>query len=412
MDHREPHSYNRPPPNDVSPIKAYYDGKEDTATIEARRRMPPPDDRRYSHPYDDRDRDRDRALPPRMNAAATTAAADMSINVDRALPPPSDDRYDRDRDRDRYRYNRDWPERDREREREREREYRAPASYERYSRPPYQTDPRRPLEYERKRYEPELADNNNSTTARRMSDARAAPPSAETPGLPPVDSERDRDRGTGAPSLVAASGPPRDTRPPPVDTRPVDPRGPPPSVSAPPPPSTTSDARVPSGAANASHTGSADSGGRQTPAGRPPGSVSIASTTSEQNRDQRPGDDRNSRPIPLEERLGRTTLQERLSGGSNGSVPQATGRLEPERARLEDRLAPSGASAAVPRTVGPAAGDRQQQPDTSAAVQDRHDAAARAERYTRPITPLPNEAAVPLCIDLRTLLRRRGRHLW
>ncbi|KAG6884108.1 hypothetical protein C0993_001385 [Termitomyces sp. T159_Od127] len=329
--------------------KSPFDGKDDLRTPRDSswtvRNGPPPDDRR---------RDLDRPTPsprPPLNGSGGGSDARSNPSDRPPLPkdplPPRDDRfYDRERERDRERYDRDR--RDWERDRR--------PSYDRFRPPP---DVARRPPPEQRHYEPDYNDRGPPrrydivkeepvSDARRLADLRR-PPSPVPDGRPPVRPEDDR-------LPLVARFPPSsgDSRVPPVDvSRPLhpDPRAPVPPQRAPSP----DNRPVRTAAFDVRHVKPATipeerRGAPVPPEVRaPPSSVrpaDIPGVTRPTDRDR----ERNvpltpvdaSRPsIPLEERLSRPSLQERLSSAQPelpSQVPPApASRLEPGRP-LEERL--------------------------------------------------------------------------
>ncbi|KAG6876494.1 hypothetical protein C0992_012782 [Termitomyces sp. T32_za158] len=329
--------------------KSTFDSKDDLRTPRDSswtvRNGPPPDDRR-------RDLDRP-VLSPRPALNGSGGGSDPRSNLsDRALVPrdplpPRDDRfYDRERERDRERYERDRREWDRDRR----------SSYERFRPPPDVT--RRPPP-EQRHYEPEYSDRGPArrydvvkeepiSDARRLADLRR-PPSPVPDGRPPVRPEDDR-----LPLIARLPPSSGDSRAPPVDvSRPhLDPRAPVPPHRAPTPDNRPVRAAVFDSRHVKPATLPEERRGAPVPpevrapppsSVRPadiPGATRPADRERERNVSLTPVDV--TRPsIPLEERIGRPSLQERISNAQPDLLSQAppppASRPEPGRP-LEERL--------------------------------------------------------------------------
>jgi hypothetical protein len=417
-------------PDDVSLDKnSTFDGKDDLSRTPREsgwsvRDGPPP--------LDDRRRDSDRPLPsPTSRSMNGLGGPDVRPNGpdNRGPPPPSgpprDDRYyDRDRERDRDRDRRDW---DRERDRR---------PFDRF-RDPRMTDARRPPP-EQRHYEP---DYDRQPIPRRY-DHRG-------PDEPPVDSRRpidvrapptptpNDDRGVRPPlvddRLSSARAPPGDLRGS-IDSRSShDSRAPPPDPRAPLPdnrpvrgPSFDDRNVKPSPADDRRGPPPADDRTVRAPA--PPARPADAPGVGRPSADDRgvrasplpPVEDRNARPqVPLEERLTRPSLQDRLSQPPSGR-PEANHLSR--QASLEERLShPAVAPADLGGRPIPVSDDRTGRP---ASIPDRDRVGVRpgphderngrppsmqddrirlddrtvrpVDRYTRPATPTASDAALPL----------------
>ncbi|KAG5653438.1 hypothetical protein H0H81_000440 [Sphagnurus paluster] len=369
----------------ISHEKGSFDTKDDLRRDSSwsARDVPPSDDRR-----------RELDMPPPSPASRSIVNGNGSSDTrsttgDRGLPPRDDRYYDRERERERdYRDRRDW---DRDR------------------RPPYDrfrglTDARRPPP-EQRHYEPDydrtpLRRYDVKDVPRRLSDAPASAPVDDRASVRPVD-DRLPPSARVPPSprtTVDASRPPHsDSRAPPIpdsratlpDNRPV---------------------RAPS--FEDRHVKPAADERRGVPL--PPderGSISVRAA--EVTGANRPADDRSrdvpmtpveARPqVPLEERLSRPSLQDRLS------QPAVT-RVEPitRQASLEERLSAIPVSAdsreqrgripdrVPPARPGPPIDDRARPapppPPPAAPAQDDRRGDDRG-RYTRGPSPPPGDRA-------------------
>ncbi|KAG6918070.1 hypothetical protein DXG01_016728 [Tephrocybe rancida] len=392
-----------------------FDSKDDLRTPRegswSARDGPPPDDRR---------RDLDRPpVSPRTTLNGSGGGSDTRSNPgDRPPMPrdplPRDDRfYDRERERERdrdYRDRRDW-----------DRDRRPP--YDRYRGPPEVV--RRPPP-EQRHYEPDYSDRapprrydvkeEPISDSRRLSDLRRLPsPMVEDR---PVRPEDDR------PPLSARLPPSSDTRPPVEVSRPPphsDSRAP-----VPPPRPPTPDnrpVREPSFGDRRDKPALLEERRgaplppdvrAPVPSVRPadvPGAVRPADA---RTRDVplTPVESASRPPIPLEERISRPSLQDRISEPEHLSQPPPVSRPEPARTTsLEERLSAIPVSAdsreqrgripdrtdrapAPPRPVQPV-DDRSAPPrlPPPASAQDDRRIDDRPARYTRPISPPPGDRA-------------------
>ncbi|RDB16924.1 hypothetical protein Hypma_002392 [Hypsizygus marmoreus] len=404
----------------ISPSKSsVFDSKDDHRTASSRengwstRDAPPSEDRR-------REPDRDRRPPsPSSRSIVNGGGSDSRSN---AGDRPRDDRYyDRDRDRDRdYRDRRDW---DRDRR-----------PYDRF-RDNRVSDVRRPPP-EQRHYEPDYA---RGPVVRRYDakgpdepvDARHAPPPSAA--AVPVD---DRVRGSDDRDRLAASArapPPGDQQRAPADTTPrishPDSRAPIPDSRVQPPPVRVRDSFDDRHAKPSPGVGVGVDERRLPPddrsavpvsAARPadvPGAVSGRPTPVDDVRTsplQQSVDDRAPprSQVPLEDRISRPSLQDRLSQPPSSRQPEPTSNHLTRQASLEERLSHIPVSADSRERAGrppPGVADRDRDrasvrsgpmiddragvaPPRSAPPPPQDDRARLDDRrYGRPTTPTPND---------------------